>query len=150
MPDYRNLFNDFVRLEIELWNDCEGRLLNEFDIPFSYYEIMSVIDQVTSCRVHDIATTLAITTGGASKLIDRIEAAGLCRRRPNPDDRRSSLLELTTTGRELLGAASVAVEEELDRRFGELPDRTLQQFATTLRRLRATRRREEGGSDRSA
>jgi MarR family transcriptional regulator, organic hydroperoxide resistance regulator len=100
--------------------------------------------------VHDIATTLSITTGGASKLIDRIEGAGLCRRRPNPDDRRSSLLELTSTGRELLGGASVAMEEELECRFGVLPDRTLQQFSTTLRRLRATGRREQDEADRSA
>jgi DNA-binding MarR family transcriptional regulator len=51
-----------------------------------------------ACRVFDINEQLSITVG-ASKLVDRIEAAGLCRRRVNPDDRRSRFIELTPAGR---------------------------------------------------
>jgi len=76
--------------------------------------------------------------GGAGKLIDRIEASGYCRRRPNPADRRSSLLELTPAGRRLLADARTAFDDELERRLGApLPERTRRQFATTLNRLRA-------------
>jgi hypothetical protein len=45
--------------------------------------------------VFDIAEELSLTVGGTSKLVDRIEAAGHCVRRANPDDRRSSIIELT-------------------------------------------------------
>jgi MarR family transcriptional regulator, organic hydroperoxide resistance regulator len=99
---------------------------------------MSVMDRIPDCRVYDIATELKITTGGASKLVDRIEASGYCRRRPNPDDRRSSLLELTPEGRRLFAEAGAVFDEELNRRLGSaLPERTLRQFAATLARLRA-------------
>jgi len=50
---------------------------------------MQVMSKYPACRVFDIKEELSITVGGTSKLVDRIEAAGLCRRRANPDDRRA-------------------------------------------------------------
>ena len=51
-------------------------------------------------RLHpaEIATALATTRPHATVLIDRAEASGLVRRDPDPDDRRSSYVSLTTKG----------------------------------------------------
>jgi DNA-binding MarR family transcriptional regulator len=136
--DLRRLFNDLVRFEIELWNAVDARLKNEFGLPLTHFEPMSVIDQVPGCRVFDIASELSITAGGTSKLVDRIEASGYCRRLPNPADRRSSLLELTEAGKHLLAEAGTAFDDELQRWLGSaVPERTLRQFGATLARLRA-------------
>src|SRR6516164_8054237 len=142
MSDLRQVFNDLIRFEIELWNAVDARLKQEFDLPLTHFEPMSVMDKIPGCRVYDIANELGITTGGTSKLVDRIEASGYCRRLPNPDDRRSSLLELTKEGRRLLAKAGAALDDELQRRLGSvLPERTLRQFASTLTRLRAASQR---------
>ena len=138
MSDLRGLFNDLIRFEIDLWNAVDARLKSEFGLPLTHFEPMSVIDRIAGCRVYDIANELGITTGGTSKLVDRIEASGYCRRLPNPDDRRSSLLELTEEGRRLFAKAAVAFDDELQPRLGAataLPERTLRQFASTLSRL---------------
>jgi MarR family transcriptional regulator, organic hydroperoxide resistance regulator len=138
VPDLRLLFNDIIRFEIELWNAVDARLKGDFDLPLTHFEPMSVIDRLPGCRVYDIASELGITTGGTSKLVDRIEASGYCRRLPNPADRRSSLLELTPAGREILARALVAFDDELQRLLGAaVPERTLRQFAATLSRLRS-------------
>ena len=135
--ELRELFNDLIRFEIELWNAVDARLKGELGLPLSHFEPMSVMDRLPRCRVYDIATELGITTGGTSKLVDRIEASGYCRRLPNPDDRRSSLLELTPEGERVLAAAGAAFDDELQRWLGSaLPERTLRQFAATLARLR--------------
>jgi DNA-binding MarR family transcriptional regulator len=103
---------------------------------------MLVIDRLPGCRVYDIAGELGITTGGTSKLVDRIEASGYCRRLPNPGDRRSSLLELTPDGQRMLAQAGAVFDDELQRLLGSaLPERTLRQFAATLARLRAATHR---------
>ena len=142
MSDLRQLFNEIIRFEIELWNAVDARLKSEFDLPLTHFEPMSVIGRLPGCRVHDIAAELGITTGGTSKLVDRIEASGYCRRLPNPADRRSSLLELTPEGQRVLDEAGVAFDDELRRLLGSaVPERTLRQFAATLTRLR-------GASDR--
>jgi MarR family transcriptional regulator, organic hydroperoxide resistance regulator len=137
VTNLRLLFNDLIRFEIEVWNAVDARLKKDFGLPLAHFEPMLVIDRLPSCRVYDIARELGITTGGTSKLVDRIEASGFCRRLPNPADRRSSLLELTDSGRRILAEAGEAFEDELGCRLGSpLPERTLRQFATTLARLR--------------
>jgi DNA-binding MarR family transcriptional regulator len=138
VADLRSLFSDIVRLETELSAAVEARLKADFDLPLAHFEPLSVIDRLPGCRIYDIAAELGLTTGGASKLIDRIEAGGYCQRRPNPADRRSSLLELTPAGQRLLAEAGLALDEELARWLGSaVPDRALRQFEATLARLRA-------------
>jgi DNA-binding MarR family transcriptional regulator len=138
MADLGRVFSELVRLETELWNAADARLRADFNLPLSRYEPMRVIERRGSCRVNDIATELVITIGGTSKLIDRIEASGHCRRRPNPDDGRSSIIELTPSGRRLLAKASLALQDELTARMGVvLSPRVLQQFAASLTKLRA-------------
>jgi MarR family transcriptional regulator, organic hydroperoxide resistance regulator len=138
VSNLRRLFNDIIRFEIEIWNAVDARLKREFDLPLTHFEPMSVMAGQPGCRVYDIASELGITTGGASKLVDRIEASGYCRRLPNPADRRSSLLDLTPEGRRVFDEAGAAFDEELQRWLGAaVPERTLRQFAATLARLRA-------------
>jgi MarR family transcriptional regulator, organic hydroperoxide resistance regulator len=141
VPELRRLFNDLIRFEVEIWNAADDRLKADFGLPLAQFEPMSVMERIPGCRVYDIASELGITTGGTSKLVDRIEARGYCRRLPNPQDRRSSLLELTAEGRRVLAAAGRAFDEELQRWLGDaLPERTLRQLAATLARLRSAGR----------
>ena len=131
------LFSELIRFEIELWNAIDARLRFEYDLPLTQFEPMHVIAHRESCRVNDIAAELVITVGGASKLVDRIEAVGLCRRRANPADGRSSIIELTTAGRGLLDDATKTLEHELANRLGSaVSAQSLRQFTETLSRLR--------------
>jgi MarR family transcriptional regulator, organic hydroperoxide resistance regulator len=136
-PDLKVLFSELVRLETELWDAVEERLQKDHGVNLPTFEFIQVISRVPRCRVQDIATSLSITVGGTSKVVDRIEAAGLCSRRANPGDRRSSIIELTPAGKRLLARASVTVDDELHRRLGTaLPERSLAQFTRTLTKLR--------------
>ena len=131
------LFSDLVRLETKLWELIDRRLRRDHDLPLSWFEPLQVIDGVPHCRVADIAETLSITVGGTSKLVGRIERAGLCSRGPNPDDARSSVLTLTPTGRRRLDAARESFEDELRSCLtaAVAPER-LDAMSTTLRDVR--------------
>jgi len=146
--DLLSLFSDLIRLETELWDLVEARLRRDHGLALSWFEPMHVIDSTPSCRVIDIAEALSITIGGTSKLVDRIENAGWCERSPNPDDGRSSTIELTRAGRRLLTAAQRTLTDEIGVRLGEpLSTSELQRFAATVRKLRThvrvQRRREQ-------
>lgn len=138
MPvDLGELFSELIRLETELWNAVEARLRAAHGLELSWFEPMQVIERTQDCRVQDIATALSITVGGTSKLVDRIEAAGWCRRRTNPDDNRSSCIELTPAGRRLLSAANSTFVEELDRQFcAALSPPQVRQFSALVSQLR--------------
>jgi DNA-binding MarR family transcriptional regulator len=87
--------------------------------------------------VLDVAESLFITVGGASKVIDKVEAAGWCRRLPNPSDGRSNLIELTVKGSGLLAAADATFHEALADHLGAgAPASDLGQLSSTLSRLR--------------
>ena len=127
-----------MRFETILWNAIDARLQRECGVSLSSFNAMLVIASTPACRVHDIANAVAITVGGASQAVDRLEAAGHCVRRPNPRDRRSSILELTAAGQKLLISAGAVFDQELET-FLRAPvsERSLAQLATTLASLRA-------------
>jgi DNA-binding MarR family transcriptional regulator len=131
------LFSDLVRLETRLYNALDARLKAEHDLPLGQFEFLRFIAGRTTTRVYDIAHEMAITVGATSKGVDRLEAAGRCRRTANPDDRRSSLVELTPAGSAILAAATPTVEAELETWLGAaLPSDTLDGLAATLSVLR--------------
>jgi DNA-binding MarR family transcriptional regulator len=148
-PDLRVLFGELVRLETELWRAVEARLRSGHGIVLPTFEFLQVISRQPRCRVHDIATELGITVGGTSKIVDRMQAAGLCARRANPGDRRSSIISLTPAGRRMLAEATATVDDELRLRLGQLPARSRAQLTRTLTRLRAAMR-PAGDAEQSA
>ncbi len=138
MTDLARLFGDLVRLEIELWDAVDARLKRSADLPLGRFLAMRAIAGTASCRVQDIAGELSITVGATSKVVDRIEAAGHCVRRPNPADRRSSFVELTPAGRSALAAAATEFDAELAVRLGSvLPAEALDRLGATLATLRS-------------
>lgn len=138
MAELRRLFSDLVRLEIELWDAVDRRLRDTHGVPLGSFEIMRVVAATPGCRVHDIARQLSITVGGTSKAVDRIESCGHVVRRSNPDDRRSSIIELTPAGAQALTDAGAVVDAELEARLGAvLPENSLDQLHGLISKLRA-------------
>jgi DNA-binding MarR family transcriptional regulator len=138
VEDLKQLFSDLIRFETELWNAIDARLRAQHELPLHRFEPLQVIAATANCRVYDIAGALSLTTGGVSKIVDSMEAAGYCQRRPNPGDRRSSIIELTPKGEQALASAGKTFEAELQARLGAaLSDGALKQFARSLGGLRA-------------
>ena len=130
-----------MRYETELWNELDARLRAEADVPLGSFNVLLVVERVADCRVNDIAGALAITIGGASQAVDRLERRGLCTRRPHPEDRRASIIELTDDGQARCAAAGRVFDRELAVRFGAaLTETQLRQFADALAALRAAGR----------
>ena len=144
MTDLRRVFDDLVRFETILWGAIDARLQEECGVGIAPLNAMLVIDATPLCRVQDIARAVAITVGGASQAVDRLESAGLCARRANPADRRSSIVELTPKGAELLGIAAPVFDRELDRLLrAPLPGTSLAHLADALSTLRRSAAAQE-------
>jgi DNA-binding MarR family transcriptional regulator len=106
---------DLIRLEIALWDRVDARLRQSHELPLAFFESLLFISRARrgSMRVGDLARALRVTVGGTSKLVDRIERAGLIARAPDPDDRRASRVTLTTAGKRKLGAAVKTYDAEV-------------------------------------
>ncbi len=77
-------------------------------IDFKRYFLLAQIER--GGRPGQLAQALHLPPPSVSHLLAGLEEAGLIVRRPNPEDRRSTLLELTEAGRRRLGAARGCLE----------------------------------------
>lgn len=106
-------FSRLVRAQTRLWNAVDARVRAEHGVPLTQLTALRLVARTEGCRVGDLVETLHITVGGASKVVDRLVAAGLVTREANERDRRSPVLVPTAGGRALLEASGPAVDEVL-------------------------------------
>jgi DNA-binding MarR family transcriptional regulator len=134
----RQVFDDLVRFETELWNAVDTRLRSETGVPLGTFNLLLVVESTRACRVNDIAEKLAITVGGASQAVDRIEQKGLCKRQQDSADGRSSIISITALGLRKLAEAAPVFDDELGLWLNVPGTNTeIQHFTTVLSRLRA-------------
>ncbi|HEX2036570.1 MAG TPA: MarR family transcriptional regulator [Chloroflexota bacterium] len=73
-------------------------------LPLTWYDVLLELHAAPQHRLRqsDLLRAVVLTRSGISRLVDRLEAAGLVCRQPNPDDRRGDLVVLTEAGRAAL------------------------------------------------
>ena len=79
-----------------------------------------------------------VSSGGMTNRLDRLERAGLVERRPNPNDRRGTIVALSDRGLELIDRAVEAHLENEHRVLSGLNADEKQQLNTLLAKLLAT------------
>lgn len=136
-------FRDLVHVETRLYNALDEHLKQRHGIVTSQFWFLQHVRDHPGARVVDLADEFVAGVGAASKAVDRHERNGWLRRVPNPADRRSSLLELTTAGRELVDAAEVSCAGRLTELLG---GRDLGAAADLLAGLRTTLGRDGVGT----
>ena len=105
-----DLFDALVRSETFAWRHVETTLRVDDDISLVELTTLRAVSSVgPQARVTDLVQRLGISVGAASKAVDRLEAAGLARRSPAPEDRRSSLIAVTDDGAAVLAAGESAM-----------------------------------------
>ena len=117
-------------------------MLRPYGITFSRYEALVLLSfsHGGSLPLSKVGERLQVHATSVTNVIDRLEAAGLVRREPNPRDGRGTLAVITDAGREV---ARKATAEFHAARFAleALDLDALDQLFATLRRLR------EGAND---
>src|SRR5689334_8522905 len=112
-------------------------MLRPYGITFSRYEalVLLMYSRSGSLPLSKIGERLQVHATSVTNVIDRLEAAGLVRREPNPLDGRGTLAVLTEQGRDVATAATSDLNEA---RFGmaALDGDQLREVFDLLRRLR--------------
>ncbi|MFE2065946.1 MarR family winged helix-turn-helix transcriptional regulator [Streptomyces sp. NPDC059467] len=104
--DFGLLIKSATRLEQRI----DSALRRECGISHTMLEVLIRLCRRPGEEVsqRQLADDLTLTSSGTTRLIDRMEEAGLVRRAPSPGDRRVALVEPTAEGRTaFLGAAAV-------------------------------------------
>jgi DNA-binding MarR family transcriptional regulator len=87
-------------------------------------------------RLSDLSGRLHIAPRSATEVVDALESRGLVGRRPDPGDRRATLVEMTEHGTEVMNAIRAARGNDAERAFGRLSPADRAELARILGQLR--------------
>jgi DNA-binding MarR family transcriptional regulator len=86
----------------------------------------------------ELASTVVLSPSGLSKLLDRMEAASLLRREPDPRDARSTFAQITPRGRSVVRKARESHHAWVQQVFGDaLDDRDVADLTRIMARIDA-------------
>ena len=88
------------RLTTEI-DGLDGRAAEHFGVNRTDLHCVDVISSRGPLTASQLSASTSLSSGGTTIALDRLERAGLVRRRPNPVDRRSVLVETTDEARRL-------------------------------------------------
>jgi MarR family transcriptional regulator, 2-MHQ and catechol-resistance regulon repressor len=132
---FGRLLEATTRLEQRLDRSLES----ECGIALAWFEVLLRLSRAEDAQLSmgALAEQVALTTGGITRLLDRMIRAGLVERRPCPTDRRVSFAGLTPAGRDKLDQAATVHARDLREHFTtySVEDRrTLDRLLDRLRR----------------
>lgn len=116
-------------------------VLGPLGLTFARYELLQLLafTRTGSLPMGKIGARLQVHAASVTNAVNRLEATGLVRREPHPQDGRTTLATITPEGRRIVARATEALNAQV---FGalDLSDRDL----TTLFRILEVLRRRAG------
>ena len=113
--------------------DTSQETLAPWDITPAQLRALRVLRRHGVMRLSELSDRLRIAPRSATEVVDALEKRGLAGRRPDPGDRRATLVEVTNDGAGVLDAVRGT---EAERVFGRLSPTDRAHLARILRKLR--------------
>lgn len=131
-------FGRLVEAQSRLERLLSAQLETRCDLPHAWFEVLVRLGRSDAGRLTmgSLAEQISLTTGGVTRLVDRMESAGYVERVPCPADRRVSYAALTDAGRTKLDEAAPVHAANLRTVFAALSDEERDTLDVLLDRLR--------------
>jgi DNA-binding MarR family transcriptional regulator len=114
---WRLFFESALAMLDVLDSDAEHSL----GIPMQYYDVLVHLEETPDgLRMNELADKILYSKSGLTRVVDRMEKAGLVRRYRPDNDRRSVFVLQTANGRQTMEAARARHHEWIDENFSRL------------------------------
>lgn len=107
-PTRLTAWQGFLFAHAALTRALGAELESAHDLPLTWYDVLVNLDEAEGdrLRLHQLAEQVVLSQSGVSRLVDRMETAGLVQRVPCERDARVTWAVLTDRGRAVLEAAA--------------------------------------------
>ena len=116
--------------------DTSQETLAPWDITPAQFRALRVLRRHGVMRLSELSERLKIAARSTTEVIDALQARDLVGRRPDPDDRRATLVDLTEHGLQVLQVIREARGAESERAFDRLTSADRANLGRILRKLR--------------
>jgi DNA-binding MarR family transcriptional regulator len=130
----------FLQAHSALVETLEHELRDELDLALTWYEVLLHLARAPDGRLRmtDLADSLLLSKSGVTRLVDRMEDAGLVERGVCSSDRRGSFAVLTARGRALYRKAAPVHLRGVEEHFlGHLNSTERRALTSGLRKVMA-------------
>jgi DNA-binding MarR family transcriptional regulator len=110
--------------------------LAPWDITPAHLRALRTLKRHGTMRLSELSDHLHIAPRSTTEVVDALESRDLVRRRPDPGDRRATLVAMTEHGAAILDAIRAARGTEAGRVFGRLSQEERTDLARILGKLR--------------
>jgi DNA-binding MarR family transcriptional regulator len=108
----------FLECAFALIDILDAELQDERTLTLRWYDVLVQLEEVGgACRMTELAQRILASKSGLTRVIDRMEEAGLVRRERPKDDRRVILVLITPAGQEALHAARTVHRRGIQEHF---------------------------------
>lgn len=93
-------WRSFLTAHARIIARMEQELEDHEQLPLTWYEVLLLLRESSDgrLRMHELAESRLLSRSAATRLIDRIEGAGLVRREASTTDRRGTFVVMTDAG----------------------------------------------------
>jgi DNA-binding MarR family transcriptional regulator len=130
----------YVRTHTRLWERIEADMRRTSGLTMARYDVLAHLNMAGGrLGLGELAEAIALSPSGLSKLLDRMDAAGLIRREADPSDARAAFAVITPRGRRVVKNARRRHHGLLRETVGSsLSDRDVADLARIMRRIDAS------------
>ena len=116
------------------------KVLVKHGLTHAQYNIMRVVEKNTDgVRISRIKKKMLFYKTDLTRMLDRLEKKGWIRREEDPEDRRSTTVRLTTTGKSLIKDIEPRLKDEFNDFFGnQISDEEARSLTKMLVKIRNT------------
>jgi DNA-binding MarR family transcriptional regulator len=145
------------KLELRLWlrlltcgnlieREVRARLRQTFATTLPRFDLLAQLDRApTGLTMGELSLRLMVSNGNVTGLTDALVREGLVSRVPEPDDRRSLRIRLTTAGKRAFDAMTPIHEHWIDEMMAGLTRAEMAHLLELLGRLKLSLRRPGRG-----
>ena len=137
-PEALAAWRVFFECALALPDILDAELEDAVGLPFRWYDVLVHLEEAGhGAPMNEVASRILASKSGLTRVIDRMEEAGLVRRERPLDDRRVVLVFITDEGLATLHAARRVHRDGIRRHFTEhLTEAELRTLARTLEKVR--------------
>jgi DNA-binding MarR family transcriptional regulator len=133
--DTADSLSDAFRSVARRLRQASAESLARWDLTPSQFRALRVLIRHDPVRPSELAEHLRIAPRSTTEVLDGLEAKGLVERRPDPQDRRATLVLPTGRGTELAATIRAAQGNETERVFDRLSPTDRAHLDRILRKL---------------
>ncbi len=95
-------WRNFITAHANLIDLIDRELTAADRLPLNWYDVLIELVEAPEnrLRMHELAQKVVLSRSGLTRLVDKLETAGLLRRQTAPDDRRGAFAVLTDKGKD--------------------------------------------------